>query len=263
MSERAGLAVVTGASSGIGRELAKQFAHHGFDLVINAEGTGLEQVAEELRRTGVEVWPVQADLSRYDDVERLHSEVRAAGRPVDVAALNAGVGQGGSFAASDLADELAVIQLNVVSTVHLAKLLVNDMVARGAGKLLFTSSIASMMPGPYQATYNASKSFVQSFAEALADELRGTGVTVTSLEPGPTATDFFRRARMLDTRLGQSSKDDPASVAEQGVEALMAGRRKIVAGSRTTKAMGLVNSVLPDGVKAAAHRLLAKPRASG
>lgn len=260
MADTKRLAVVTGASSGIGYELAKQFAHHGFDLVINAEDTSLGGAAEKLRETGAEVTPVQADLTNYDGVEKLCAAIDTTGRPVAAAALNAGVGRGGAFVENDLADELALIQLNITSTVHLAKRLLTDMVARNEGRVLFTSSIASRMPGSHQAVYNASKSFVQSFAEAVADELKDTRVTVTSLEPGPTETNFFRRARMADTRIGQGPKDDPAQVAEQGFEALMAGRQKIVAGSPTTKAMGLVNSMLPDKVKAAAHGLMAKPR---
>jgi short-subunit dehydrogenase len=133
------------------------------------------------------------------------------------------------------------------------------MVARNDGKVLITSSIASTMPGSFQAVYNASKSFLQSFAEALQNELKDTGVTITSLMPGPTETNFFRRAGMLDTRVGQSSKDDPADVAQQGFEALMAGKDKVLASSVKTKVQGVANRVLPDKVKAAAHRLMAEP----
>jgi short-subunit dehydrogenase len=134
------------------------------------------------------------------------------------------------------------------------------MTARGEGRVLITSSIASTMPGPFQAVYNASKSFLQSFAEALRSELADTGVTVTSLMPGPTETEFFRRADLLDTVIGRSKKDDPAQVAAQGFEAMMKGEQKVVAGSLMTKVQGAVNSVLPDTVKAAAHRVMARPR---
>jgi short-subunit dehydrogenase len=144
--------------------------------------------------------------------------------------------------------------------VHLTKLILPDMVRRNAGKLLFTSSIAAMMPGPYQSVYNASKSFIQSFAEALQDELRGTAVTVTSLMPGPTDTNFFRRAGQADnTRMGRMPKDDPAKVAKQGFDALMSGDRKVVAESWSTKLMGATTRFLPDSVKAAANRVLAVP----
>ena len=178
---------------------------------------------------------------------------------MQVAALNAGVGLGGLFLETDLAREIGMIDLNVTSTVHLAKRLLTDMAARDEGKLLITSSIASTMPGSYQSVYNATKSFLQSFAQALQDELKDTGVTVTALMPGPTDTNFFHRAEMEDTRVGQSSKDDPAEVAKQGLDALMKEKDKVVAGSATTKAQGLANKVLPDKLKAATHRKMAEP----
>ena len=253
------LAVVTGASSGIGLELAKQFAEHGFDLVVCAEDDGLSEAAAHLRTQGVKVQEVQTDLASYDGVERLHAAVLAVGRPVSAAALNAGIGRGGAFVETDLADEIAVIDLNVTSTVHLAKRLLVDMVALDHGRMLITSSIASTMPGSFQAVYNASKSFLQSFSEALQNELKDTEVTITALMPGPTDTSFFERADMEDTKVGQASKDDPAQVAAQGFRALMDGEAKLVAGSLKTKAQGLANKVLPDKVKAAAHRQMAEP----
>jgi short-subunit dehydrogenase len=252
-------AVVTGASSGIGFELAKQFAQNGFDLLVTAEDEGLRSAADQLQSAGNQVESVQADLSTYDGVERLYAAITATGRPVRAAALNAGVGQGGAFIDTDLADELKIIDLNVRSTVHLAKRLLPEMVARDDGRVLITSSIASTMPGPFQAVYNASKSFLQSFAEALDSELKDTKVTITSLMPGPTETNFFHRAGMDDTKVGQSSKDDPAQVAKQGFDALMEGKDKIIAGSVSTKAQGVANSVLPDKLKAAAHRQMAEP----
>jgi uncharacterized protein len=253
------LAVVTGASSGIGLELAKQFTEHGFDLLVTAEDPGIAETAQSLARDGAGVQHVRADLTTYDGVEQLHAAIRGTGRPVDAAALNAGVGRGGAFLDIDLDDELEVIDLNVKSTVHLAKRLLRDMAARDAGRLLITSSIAATMPGSFQAVYNASKSFLQSFAEALQNELKDTGVTITSLMPGPTDTEFFSRADMDDTKVGQSSKDDPAQVAAQGFQALMDGKDKLVAGSVTTKLQGVANSVLPDKLKAAAHRQMAEP----
>lgn len=259
MTDPRPLAVVTGASSGIGFELAKQFAENGFDLLVNAEDGGLGPAAEQLRGAGAHVQPVQADLSSYDGVEQLYVAIVATGRPVSAAALNAGVGQGGAFIDTDLADEIKIIDLNITSTVHLAKRLLQDMVARDDGRILITSSIASTMPGSFQAVYNASKSFLQSFAEALQNELKDTQVTITSLMPGPTETNFFHRADMDDTRIGQMPKDDPAQVAKQGFDALMRGKGKVVTGSLMTKAQGVADAVLPDKVKAAAHRLLAKP----
>jgi uncharacterized protein len=253
------LALVTGASRGIGHELAKQFAQNGFDLIVNAEDAAIEAAADQLRGLDVEVRAVRADLRTYDGVEELYAAIAAGGRPVTAAALNAGVGQGGAFVETGLDDELALIDLNITSTVHLAKRLLQDMVARNDGRVLITSSIASTMPGSFQAVYNASKSFLQSFAQALQDELKDTNVVVTSLMPGPTATDFFRRADMEDTAVGQASKDDPAVVAKQGFDALMSDERKVVAGSATTKMQGALNKVLPDRLKAAAHRRMAEP----
>ena len=254
------LAVVTGASSGIGFELAKQFAENGFDLIVNAEDAELAQAARELEQLGGSVDAVRADLAEERGVEELHARIRAAGRPVDALALNAGIGEGGAFATdTDLAKELRLVDLNVKSVVHLAKLVVRDMVARDAGRILFTSSIGAALPGSYHAVYNASKSFVQSFALAIRDELRDTGVTVTILMPGPTETEFFERAGMEDTRVGQGKQDDPADVAKDGFEALMAGDERVVSASLTTKVQQRGSRFLPDSAKAAAHRKLAEP----
>lgn len=253
------LAVVTGASSGIGFELARQFGQNGFDLLINAEDSHLHAAADRLRASGSQVEAVQMNLRTYEGVEALYAAIRGTGRPVAAAALNAGVGRGGAFLDIDLADDLEIIQLNVASTVHLAKHLLRDMAARDEGRLLVTSSVASSMPGSFQAVYNASKSFLQSFAEALQNELKDSGVTVTSLMPGPTETNFFDRAQMLDTKVGQAKKDDPARVAEQGFKALMAGRNRVVAGSAKTKAQEAASKVLPDTVKAEGHRRMAEP----
>ncbi len=259
MTDTKPLAVVTGASSGIGFELAKQFAGNGFDLLVNAEDEGIGSAAEQLRAAGAHVQSVRVDLSTYEGVEELYVAIVSTGRPVSAAALNAGVGQGGAFVDTDLADELRIIDLNVTSTVHLAKRLLRDMVARDDGRVLITSSIASTMPGSFQAVYNASKSFLQSFAQALQNELKDTEVTITSLMPGPTETNFFHRADMDDTAVGQGAKDDPAQVAKQGFDALMAGKERIVGGSVMTKAQEAANKVLPDKLKAAAHRQMAEP----
>jgi short-subunit dehydrogenase len=254
-------AVVTGASSGIGFELAKQFAEHGYDLLVCAEDAAIDQAAADLRRDGQnQVISVRADLATFNGVEELYAAILETGRPVDAIAINAGRGIGGDFVRmTDLDDELNVIAVNVTSTVHLAKRVLPDMVSRGSGRVLFTSSIASMMPGTYQAVYNASKSFVQSFAEALRAELNDTDVVVTSLMPGPTDTNFFHRAEMDDTKVGASKKDDPALVAKQGFEALMDGKEKVVAGSAKTKVQGATSKVMPDKAKAAMHRKMAEP----
>ena len=253
------LALITGASSGIGLELAKLFVDGGYDLVVAAEDPGILAAAGDLAASEATVLPVQVDLRTYDGVEELYAAVTGTGRALDAAALNAGVGQGGAFIDIDLADDLSIIELNVISTVHLAKLVLRDMVARDAGRVLITSSIASTMPGAFQATYNASKSFLQSFAEALQNELKDSAVTITSLMPGPTDTNFFARADMEDTRVGQGKKDDPADVAKQGFDALMSGDDRVVAASIKTKVQEAANKVLPDKVKAALHREMAEP----
>jgi short-subunit dehydrogenase len=260
MESTRSLAVVTGASSGIGLELAKQFAANDFDLIVAAEDDELATAAQELRGLGAQVEAVQVDLTTHDGVETLYRRIAAAGRPLDAAALNAGIGVSGPFAESELADELRTVDLNVRSTVHLAKHVVRDMVARGEGRILITSSIAAAMPGPFQSVYNASKSFVQSFALGLRNELKDTGVTVTSLMPGPTHTEFFERADMLDTKLGASDhKDDPADVARDGFEALMAGKERVVSASLTTKLQGRGARFIPDSAKAAMHRRMTEP----
>lgn len=190
----------------------------------------------------------------------LYRHIANTGRPVEVLALNAGVGAGGAFATeTELNDELELIDLNVRSTVHLCKLVLADMVERDEGRILFTSSIASTMPGAFQAVYNASKSFVQSFALAIRNELKDTGVTITSLMPGPTETEFFERADMEDTKVGSEEKDDPMEVAQQGFDALMAGEEKVVGGSFKNKVQTVAGKVIPDSKKAELHRQMAEP----
>jgi short-subunit dehydrogenase len=254
-----GLAVVTGASSGIGFELARQFAEHDFDLLVVAEDEGIAGAADELRDLRVDVEAVQADLTRAAEVDRLWERVRARGRAPAAIAINAGVGVGGPFVDNDLDEELRLIDLNVVAVVRLAKYAVRDMVSQGAGRILLTSSVAAELPAPFLAVYGASKSFVQSFAEALHYELKDTGVTVTALQPGPTDTNFFERAGMLDTRVAVEEKDDPADVAREGFEALMAGRHRVVAGSVSNKVQTAAARVLPEQMKARQHGRMTEP----
>jgi short-subunit dehydrogenase len=257
-------AVVTGASSGIGFELAKVFAENGFDLLIAAEDEEIEAAQRELNQIAASVECTRQDLSTEEGVERLYERIKATARPIDALVLNAGIGEGGDFAReTSLRKELRLIDLNVRSTVHLCKLVVQDMVARDEGRILFTSSIASTMPGSFQAAYNASKSFVQSFALALRNELKDTGVTITSLMPGPTETEFFDRAGMEDTPIGEGPKDDPADVARQGFEAVMAGKERVVSAGIKTKAQEVAAKVLPDSVKAELHRKQAQPATAG
>jgi uncharacterized protein len=244
------LAVVTGASSGIGFELARQFAKHGFELVVAARGPDIHYAAEELGAEAVEV-----DLATPDGVRTLHE--RLLHRPVTALALNAGI----AARSDDLERELELVDLNVRSLVHLARLLTGEMVARGRGRVLITASIVEAFPGPHQAAYNASKAFARSFAISLRHELRDRGVSVTVLEPGPTDTGIFAKADQDKTLLGAAlPKDDPEDVASQAFEALMAGRETVVAASITSKATHLVSRLLPDAVTARVTGLLTKPR---
>jgi uncharacterized protein len=253
------LAVVTGASTGIGLALARQFAERGYDLVIAADEPEIGDAARMLESSGSQVVAAQADLATAQGVEDLHGTVVGTGRPVAAAAFNAGVGSAGHFSTTPLEADLQVVDLNVRSVVHLSKLMLPPMVDRGEGRLLFTASIAGLGPGPYQATYSASKAFVHLFAEALRHELRGTGVTVTSLRPGPTDTPFFDRAEMRDTRLGQMPKDSPDRVAREAYEAMMAGKDNVVSGSVLNRIQTLGSGLLPDRLKAFAQAFLTRP----
>ena len=262
-SKEKSFAVVTGASSGIGKELARVFAQHGFDLLVTSSGERLETAVSELQPLGVEVQSVHADLSTYDGVEKLYQAIRSVGRPVDAIALNAGVGVGGDFAReTDLHAELNIIQLNVTSTVHLAKRVLPDMISRRSGRMLFTSSIAGIMPAPLSAVYGASKAFVLSFARSLRAELKESGITVTTLMPGPTNTDFFRRAGIEDTKLGSKGKyeNDPFDVATQGYEALMDRSDHVFSSSWKTKIEGEMGRFVPESVKAEMHRRQLEPK---
>jgi uncharacterized protein len=251
--------VVTGASTGIGLELARQLAEHGFDLVVAADEPEIHETAGRLGEPGTKVVAVQVDLATEAGVEELHDTIIGIGRPVVAAALNAGVAASGHFARTPLEADLRVVDLNVRSVVHLSKLLLSPMVDRGEGRLLLTASIAGLGPGPYQATYSASKAFVHLFAEALRHELRGTGVTVTSLRPGPTDTSFFDRSGMRDTRLGRMPKDSPDRVAREAYAAMMAGKDTVVSGSVLNRLQAVGSGLLPDRVKAFAQAFLAKP----
>jgi short-subunit dehydrogenase len=254
------LAIVTGASSGIGLELARQCAANGFDLIICAEDAGIQIAATQLQtEAAVQVQAIQADLSTRAGVEKLATEVRHFGRPVDALLLNAGVGVGGAFVDTSLEAELKMVELNCNHTIHLAKRLVPDMVARRSGRVLVTASIASTTPSPYHTVYGATKAFVMSFAEGLRAELADTGVTVTALQPGPTETEFFERAGMTETPIGRSEKDDAAGVAKRGFQAMMDGQDAVLGGGLKSRLQGMANEILPETVKAKQSAKQAKP----
>lgn len=254
------LAVITGASSGIGYHLAREFAQHGYDLLITSQHEHIAEAQSDLSQLGVLVESVQADLTQQDGVERLYRRIQGDGRPVAAIAINAGVGVSGDFSReTSLDDELNLINLNVVAPVHLAKLVLRDMMRQGQGKILFTSSIAGTMPAPFEAVYGASKAFLTSFAQGIRSELKDSPITITVLMPGATDTAFFERAGMQDTKIGASEKDDPAEVAKDGFEALMAGKDHIVAGSFKNKIQAAAGHVLPDPVVAGMHRKQSEP----
>jgi len=259
MSEK--LALVTGASSGIGRALARELASKGYDLIICSAGERLDAVGAELRQTSVQVFEAKANLATKDGVSALWGEVESTGRHLDIACINAGVGVGGLFSETDLEAELNMVSLNCAGTVQLAKYVVHHMLARNKGRILFTASIAGEMVAPREAVYAATKAFDLSFAHSLRYELRDTGVSVTALQPGPTDTNFFHRAGMDDTSVGSSGKkeSEPAEVAKQGIEALLDGEDHVYAASLKTKIEGAVANLVPGSVKGAMHEKMAKP----
>lgn len=250
-------AIVTGASSGIGLELARCCAKSGFDLLIAADEPEIEAAATQLRALGGKVVAVQADLATVQGVNLLIHE--AAGRPVDAVLANAGRGLGHAFLDQDFADIRRVLDTNITGTVDLLYRVGRDMRARGAGRILITGSIAGFMPGSFQAVYNASKAFLDSFSFALRNELKDAGVTVSCLMPGPTDTEFFERADMMDTQVGQDNKkSNPSEVARIGFEAMMSGEGDIVAGWKNKVQVALAN-VTPAPVLAEMHRKMAAP----
>jgi len=250
------LALVTGASAGIGYELAKICAQNGFDLVVAADQPKIHAAAQEFRRLGVEVEAVEADLATMEGVDRLYTAAR--GRPVEVLLANAGHGLGGAFLDQDFSQARHVIDTNITGTIYLVQKVGRDMRARRAGRILLTGSIAGFMPGAFQAVYNGTKAFIDSFSFALRNELKDTGVTVTCLMPGATETEFFERAGMEDTKVGTMKKDDPADVAKTGFDAMMKGEGDVVSGWKN-KLQTAIASVTPAGMLAEQHRKQAEP----
>jgi short-subunit dehydrogenase len=250
------LAVVTGASSGIGYELAKHAVHHGYDLVIAADMPEIVEAAQALREMGAKVDHLQVDLATMEGVDRLYALIGS--RPVDALMANAGHGLGHAFLDQSVEDWMHVIQTNVTGTIYLVQKVARDMVERDRGRILFTGSIAGLMPGAFQAVYNGTKAFIDSFSFALRNELKDTGVTVTCLMPGPTDTDFFERAELMDTKVGTGKKDDPAMVAKVGFHAMMNGEGDVVAGFKN-KVQAAMAAVTPQSALAEQHRGMAEP----
>ncbi|HEY6979120.1 MAG TPA: SDR family oxidoreductase [Chitinophagaceae bacterium] len=256
-----GYALITGATSGIGYELAKLFAQDGYNLVIvarseeelNNTAAGFEQQYE------IDVVKISKDLFDPENAFALYDEIISKGIQVDVLVNDAGQGQYGEFVDTDIRRELAIIQLNISSLVVLTKQFLKDMVARGKGKILNLSSIASKTPGPFQSVYHGTKAFVQSFTEAVYNEAKGKGVIVTALLPGATDTDFFNKAEMQDAKIVQEGKlADPEKVAKDGYEALMKGNDKVVSGFKNKMQVAMSN-VMPDSTAAEMMRKQQEP----
>ena len=255
MNTSSRLAVVTGASSGIGRQLAECCAREGFELIVAAD-RDIDTAASELSALGVPVHPVQADLATAAGVQKLCEAIGQ--RPVDALLANAGHGLGHAFLEQDFLEVRHVIDTNITGTLDLLQQVGRRMKQRGQGRILITGSIAGFMPGSFQAVYNGTKAFIDSFSWALRNELKDSGVTVTCLMPGPTDTDFFERAGMEDTKVAQDKKDDPADVARIGFEAMMKGEGDVVAGWKNKLQVAMAG-VTPAAMLAEQHRKMAEP----
>ena len=250
------LAVVTGASTGIGRELALIAAQEGFDLIIAAD-TSLDEAEADFRALGAEVSCVQGDLATAEGVDQLVEAV--ADRPIAALLANAGHGLGGGYLDQEFKDIEHVIDTNITGTLYLVHQLGRRMRAAGTGRILFTGSIAGFMPGSFAAVYNGTKAFIDSFSLALRNELKDTGVTVTCLMPGVTDTEFFERADMMDTKVGtQENKADPAEVARIGFDAMMNGEADVVAGMKNKLQVAMAG-ITPKEALAEQHRKMSQP----
>jgi len=250
------LAVVTGASSGIGFELANCCAAHGYDLVVAADESQINMAAAAVRESGANVEAVETDLATAAGVERLYAALK--GRPVDALLANAGRGLGRAFLDQDFKQVQRVIDTNVTGTLYLIQMIGRDMRARRAGRILITGSIAGFMPGTYQAVYNGTKALLDSFSFALRAELKDSGVTVTCLMPGATETEFFERADLMDTKVGVADKQPASEVAKVGFEAMLRGDGDVVAGWQNKLRVAIAN-VTPAAVLAEMHRSMAEP----
>lgn len=252
------LAVITGASSGIGLELARCFAQDHYDLVIVAEDEpGLRAAAQALREDGApQVEIVVADLARRDAAQKVRDRVNALGRPVDVLVNNAGVGVYGDFTReTSLDEEITMIEVNTIAYVQMAKLFAPEMVARGHGRILITASVASVTPTPLQTVYGATKAFTYELAMGLREELRGSGVTVTALMPGPTDTNFFERAHAMDSKMAHGRLANAADVARAGYDALMKDEARVITPFRWAVQTTLDNVVPEPIVARVSHKM--------
>ena len=247
------LAFVSGASSGIGYQLALQLAQRGYDLAVTAHGDRLPLAAKDFEAAGATVHAFPADATKREEVAKVWHQIEALGTPVVVACINAGIGEGGLFATeTSLEQELAIVDLNCASTVQFAKYISHQMASRRAGNILFTASIASETTSPKMAVYSASKAFVLSLSKSLRFEMKDFGVNVTALQPGPVDTEFFKVAHMEDTKIGTDGKkaNEPDAVAKTGLDALFNGEEHVYAADFMTKVQGAFASITPDSVQA-------------
>lgn len=255
MSATKKYALITGATSGIGYELARLFAKDQYNLVlVSRHQQELDNKAAELRQLGIEVTTLSKDLFNREEAASVYPEIKKLGLTIDVLVNDAGQGVYGEFKDTDIQRELQIIDLNIASLVILTKDFLKDMVSRNSGKILNLASIASKTPGPWQSVYHGTKAFVLSFTEAIREELKDTDITVTALLPGVTDTDFFNKADMTDSKAVQdkSAMANPADVAKDGYDALMSGKDKVISGLKNKIQTGMSN-LMPDST--VAHQL--------
>ena len=251
------LAVITGASTGIGRELAKIAAAEGYDLILVADEPAIDAAADEIRASGVSVEAIEADLASFEGNDQLLAAIGE--RRIDILIANAGRGLGHAFVTQSPDDWRRVIDTNVTGTTYLLQKVAQRMTTQGEGSILIVGSIAGLIPGSYQAVYNGTKAYLDSFSYALREELKDSGVSVTVLMPGPTDTEFFRRANMLDTPVGKDDgKEDPAKTARNGWDAMVDGSAHVVSGVKN-KIQAALSHLTPDTMLAKQHTKMAKP----
>lgn len=259
MSTHKPFTLITGGTSGIGKELARLFAKDGHNIILVARDEAeLSSTASELKTNNVEVITIAKDLFQKESASQVYDLVKAKGVEVDTLVNDAGQGVYGLFAENELQRELDIIQLNVMSLVVLTKLFLKDFVAKGSGKILNVGSIAGTAPGPFQAVYHGTKAFVNNFSEGLRNEVKEKGITVTVLLPGATDTDFFNKADMLDSKIMESKMSDPADVAKDGYEALMSGDDKVISGMKN-KVQVTMGNITPDAMAAEQMRKQQEP----
>lgn len=258
------IALITGASNGIGFELAKVFAKNGYDLITVArDESKLSRAGEELQKLGAKIYPYSVDLSDYTQIEALKKQTDAEGFDISALVINAGQGLGGRFiGGTALEKELSLIRLNVDSYVHLSKLFIPDLIKRGSGDVLMTSSVSGTAPIPFEAIYGASKAFVNSFFWAIRNELKGSGLNMTLLMPGATETNFFKNAGQANTAVGAGKKAEPQEVAERAWYALRSGHEYVYGDEQAEFEGDILNRMQSEAQKAQRHRLISEPESA-